>query len=104
MAGIEAINIARTFQTWPIEVSTLTRQSFRQHVEGESPILHIGTHGDLNHRNPLLSSISIGHGQDFRVLDMSAVRSNVILLVFAACLSGLGKATISSVSTGCQTY
>jgi CHAT domain-containing protein len=113
MAGIEAINIARTFQTWPIEASTLTRQSFRQHVEGESPILHIGTHGDLNHRNPLLSSISIGHGQDFRVLDMSAVRSNVSLLVFAACLSGLGKATISSevlgfshvvLSTGCQAY
>ncbi|KAJ6098780.1 hypothetical protein N7467_000315 [Penicillium canescens] len=113
MAGIEAINIARTFQTWPIEASTLTRQSFRQHVEGESPILHIGTHGDLNHRSPLLSSISIGHGQDFRVLDMSAVRSNVSLLVFAACLSGLGKATISSevlgfshvvLSTGCQAY
>ncbi|KAJ6033119.1 hypothetical protein N7444_010890 [Penicillium canescens] len=113
MACIEAINIARTFQTWPIEASTLTRQSFRQHVEGGSSILHIGTHGDLNHRNPLLSSISIGHGQDFRVLDMSAVRSNVSLLVFAACQSGLGKATVSSevlgfshvvLSTGCQAY
>jgi CHAT domain-containing protein len=113
MAGIEAVNIARTFQTWPIEASTLTRQTFRQHIEGESPILHIGTHGDLNHRNPLLSSISIGHGQDFRVLDMSAVRSNVSLLVFAACLSGLGKASVGSevlgfshvvLSTGCQAY
>jgi CHAT domain-containing protein len=113
MAGIEAINIARTFQTWPIEASTLTRQSFRQHVEGESPILHIGTHGDLNHRGPLLPSISIDHGQDFRVLDMSAVRSNVSLLVFAACLSGLAKATTSSevlgfshvvLSTGLQAY
>jgi CHAT domain-containing protein len=44
---------------------------------------------------------------------MSAVRSNVSLLVFADCLSGLGKATISSevlgfshvvLSTGCQAY
>ena len=44
---------------------------------------------------------------------MSAVRSNVSLLVFAACLSGLGKATTSSevlgfshvvLSTGLQAY
>ncbi|KAJ5757758.1 uncharacterized protein N7511_006452 [Penicillium nucicola] len=113
MAGIEAITIARTFQTWPIEASALTRNSFRQQIEGDSPILHIGTHGDLDHRNPLLSSISLAHGQDFRVLDMSAVRSNVSLLVFAACLSGLGKASIGSevlgfshvvLSTGCQAY
>jgi CHAT domain-containing protein len=111
MAGIEAINIARLFSTWPIEASHLTRQAFREHVEGESLIMHIGTHGDINHRNPLLSSISIGQGQDFRVLDMSAIRSKVSLLVFAACLSGLGKATIGSevlgfshvvLSTGCQ--
>ncbi|KAJ5855619.1 uncharacterized protein N7529_009563 [Penicillium soppii] len=113
MAGIEAINIARLFSTWPIEASHLTRQAFRKHVEGDSLILHIGTHGDINHRNPLLSSISIGQGQDFRVLDMSAIHSKVSLLVFAACLSGLGKATTGNevlgfshvvLSTGCQAY
>jgi CHAT domain-containing protein len=113
MAGIEAINIARLFSTWPIEASHLTRQAFRKHVEGDSLILHIGTHGDINHRNPLLSSISIGQGQDFRVLDMSSIHSKVSLLVFAACLSGLGKATTGNevlgfshvvLSTGCQAY
>ena len=41
--------------------------------------------------NPLLSSISIGDGQEFRVADMFAIRSRVNLLVFAACLSGFGK-------------
>lgn len=113
MAGIEAVNIARMFATWPIEASNMSRENFREYVEGGSLIMHIGTHGDVNYRNPLLSSISIGHGQEFRVIDMSAIRSSVHLLVFAACLSGLGKATFSSevlgfshvvLSTGCQAY
>lgn len=113
MAGIEAINIARLFATWPIEASHLSRMDFQHHVEGGSVIMHIGTHGDINPRNPLLSHISIGQGQEFRVVDMSAIRSNVNLLVFAACLSGFGKATIGSevlgfshvvLSTGCQAY
>ncbi|KAJ5280213.1 hypothetical protein N7478_005585 [Penicillium angulare] len=113
MAGIEAVNIARMFATWPIEASQMTRKDFQQHVEGGSLIMHIGTHGDINNQNPLLSSISIGHGQEFRVVDMSAIKSNVNLLVFAACLSGFGKATIGSevlgfshvvLSTGCQAY
>ncbi|KAJ5620187.1 hypothetical protein N7510_004171 [Penicillium lagena] len=113
MAAIEAVNIARLFATWPIEASEITRKEFRQYVEGESLIMHIGTHGDINYRNPLLSSISIGQGQDFRVVDMSTIRSNVNLLVFAACLSGFGRATIGSevlgfshvvLSTGCQAY
>ncbi|KAL4976645.1 CHAT domain-containing protein [Aspergillus desertorum] len=113
MAGIEAVNIARMFGTWPIEASHMTREDFRKYVKGGPLIMHIGTHGDLNYRNPLLSSISIGDGQEFRVIDMSTVRSSVQLLVFAACLSGLGKATIGSevlgfshvvLSTGCQAY
>ncbi|KAJ5176759.1 uncharacterized protein N7482_002636 [Penicillium canariense] len=113
MAAIEAVNIARMFATWPIEASHLTREEFRGYIEGGSLIMHIGTHGDVNYRNPLHSSISIGAGQEFRVVDMSALRSSANLLVFAACLSGLGKATIGSevlgfshvvLSTGCQAY
>ncbi|KAJ5573867.1 uncharacterized protein N7459_008294 [Penicillium hispanicum] len=113
MAGIEAVNIARMFATWPIEASNLSRSDFREQVEGGSLVMHIGTHGVINVRNPLLSSISIGKGQEFRVADMAAIQSNVNLLVFAACLSGFGKATIGSevlgfshvvLSTGCQAY
>ncbi|PWY86855.1 hypothetical protein BO70DRAFT_386141 [Aspergillus heteromorphus CBS 117.55] len=112
MAGIEAVNIARIFSTWPIEASHLSRQAFREYIKGTSSILHVGTHGDIDYRNPLLSSISIG--EDFRVLDLSAIQSNANLLVFAACLSGLGKATFGSsdllgfshvvLGTGCQAY
>ena len=113
MAGIEAVKIARIFGTTPIEASHMTRDEFRKHLQGSSLILHVGTHGNLNHRQPLLSSISIGEADQFRVIDMSAIHSNVHLLVFAACLSGLGKATFTSevlgfshvvLSTGCQAY
>jgi CHAT domain-containing protein len=91
----------------------MTRDEFRECIKGGSLIMHVGTHGDVNYSNPLLSSISIGEGQEFRVIDMSAIRSSVHLLVFAACLSGLGKATLSNevlgfshvvLSTGCQAY
>ncbi|RHZ61825.1 CHAT domain-containing protein [Aspergillus thermomutatus] len=111
LAGIEAVNIARIFSTWPVDATNVTRAEFRKYVEGNSSILHIGTHGDVDYRNPLLSSISIG--EDFRVLDMSTIKTNVNLLVFAACLSGLGRATTGSevlgfshvvLGSGCQAY
>lgn len=111
MAAIEAVSIARLFETWPVEASNLSRQEFCKYMQGGSSIIHIGTHGYVDPRNPLLSSISIG--QNFRVLDMSTIRSRASLLVFAACLSGLGKATPSTdvlgfshvvLSSGCQAY
>ncbi|KAG2026263.1 hypothetical protein GB937_001771 [Aspergillus fischeri] len=111
LAGIEAVHIAKTFSTWPVDATNVTRCEFRKYVEGSSSILHIGTHGDVDYRNPLLSSISIG--EDFRVLDMSTIRTKANLLVFAACLSGLGRATTGSevlgfshviLSSGCQAY
>ncbi|RAH67001.1 CHAT domain-containing protein [Aspergillus aculeatinus CBS 121060] len=111
MAGIEAVNIARIFSTWPIEASRLSRENFREYIRGISSVLHIGTHGKVDFKNPLMSSISIG--EDFRVLDLSEIQSKADLIVFAACLSGLGKATIGSevlafshvvLGTGCQAF
>ncbi|GFG07794.1 hypothetical protein IFM5058_03599, partial [Aspergillus udagawae] len=111
LAGIEAVSIAKTFSTWPVDATNVTRAEFCKYVEGNSSILHIGTHGDIDYRNPLLSSISIG--EDFRVLDMSTIKINANLLVFAACLSGLGRATAGSevqgfshvvLGSGCQAY
>lgn len=95
----------------PIEASTLSRAQFRDHIEKDASILHIGTHGMIDLENPLLSSISIG--EEFRVLDMSQIQSKASLIVFAACLSGLGKTTTGSdvlgfshlvLGTGCQAY
>ncbi|KAJ5117358.1 hypothetical protein N7448_010990 [Penicillium atrosanguineum] len=111
IAAIEAVSIARMFATWPVEASNLYRKRFCNYMEGRSSIIHIGTHGYVDPRNPLLSSISIG--ENFRVLDMSTIRSTACLLGFAACLSGLGKATLSTgvlgfshvvLSSGCQAY
>ncbi|RAO65939.1 uncharacterized protein BHQ10_001951 [Talaromyces amestolkiae] len=111
MAGVEAISISNMFSTWPIEASNLSRAQFRDHIQGHNSILHIGTHGTVNAGSPLLSSISIG--EDFRVIDMSPIQSRANLIVFAACLSGLGKATAGNdvlgfthvvLGTGCQAY
>ncbi|GFF93953.1 hypothetical protein IFM60648_10256 [Aspergillus lentulus] len=111
LAGIEAVSIAKTFSTWPVDATNVTRAEFCKYIEGNSSILHIGTHGDINYRNPLLSSISIG--EDFRVLNMSTMKINANLLIFAACLSSLGRATTGSevlgfshvvLSSGCQAY
>jgi CHAT domain-containing protein len=128
MSNIEAVNISSMFSTWPIEASTLSRKRFREYLQGRfessphtgdrgsdqgtgSTILHIGTHGNYDTRYPLLSSISIG--EDFRVLDMSEIYSSQTrLMVFAACLSGLGKSLGSEVmgfthvvlGTGCKAY
>ncbi|EEA20085.1 hypothetical protein EYB25_007618 [Talaromyces marneffei] len=111
MAGVEAISISNLFSTWPIEASNLSRAQFRDHIQGHTSILHIGTHGTVNAGSPLLSSISIG--EDFRVIDMSPIQSRANLIVFAACLSGLGRATAGNdvlgfthvvLGTGCQAY
>ncbi|GFF96259.1 hypothetical protein IFM53868_08447 [Aspergillus udagawae] len=111
LSGIEAVTIAKTFSTWPVDATNVKRAEFCKYVEGNSSILHIGTHGDIDYRNPLLSSISIG--EDFRVLDMATMKINANLLVFAACLSGLGRATTGSevlgfshvvLGSGCQAY
>ncbi|EED24579.1 conserved hypothetical protein [Talaromyces stipitatus ATCC 10500] len=111
MAGVEAISISNMFSTWPIEASNLSRAQFRDYIQGQTSILHIGTHGTVNHGSPLLSSISIG--EDFRVIDMSPIQSRANLIVFAACLSGLGRATAGNdvlgfthvvLGTGCQAY
>ncbi|KAJ5808891.1 hypothetical protein N7474_010160 [Penicillium riverlandense] len=110
-AAVEALQLANLFSTWPIECSKLSRDEFRDHVRSSSSILHISTHGYTDPEYPLLSWISFA--EKFRVLDLSMVHSTANLIVFAACLSGLGQATSGSdimgfthviLGTGCQAY
>lgn len=109
LAAVEAMIIARTFNTWPVEGSKIDRDAFMSLIqEGgldrtsknsvRSRVLHIGTHGHYDPCNPWLSDISLM--DKFRVLDIAQSgpgrRHKVALIVFAACLSGMGQGTVGN--------
>jgi CHAT domain-containing protein len=126
LAAVEAMIIARTFNTWPVEGSKINREAFKSLIlEGgldgtsktnvRSRILHIGAHGHNNPRSPWLSYISLM--DKFRVLDIAQSRPRrdrkIALIVFAACLSGMGQGTLGNdvlgfshamLETGCAAY
>jgi CHAT domain-containing protein len=89
-AGIEAKMIAHLTGTTAIDASNVTRAEFQSHLR-EAEILHLGTHGYNDADYPFNSSILLGGNNRFRVLDMLAVRTELALVTFSACLSGLGR-------------
>lgn len=122
MAAIEAMVIAHMFDSWPIEGSTVSRSKFVSLMMGkeddshqnssksnddagppqgvEPRVLHISSHGSYDPVSPWMSHLSL---QDkVRVLDVMAPSSstsphhNTSLVVFAACLSGMGEGTLGN--------
>lgn len=126
LAAIEAMIIARTFNTWPVEGRKISRDAFKSLIqEGDldgtsnsnarTRILHIGAHGQYNKLSPSLSYISLM--EKFRVLDIvhsgPGRHRKIALIVFAACLSGMGEGTVGNdvlgfaqavLETGCAAY
>lgn len=90
MAGVEALLLADLFGTKPRNAADITREDFIQEF-GLCDWLHLGTHGSLDLDAPFHSSLSLK--ERLRVIDLLAVQSTVKVVVFSACLSGLGKAT-----------
>ena len=93
VSGIEAITIAQLFGRTPENAMDLTSGNFNDLLQ-ESHILHIGTHGVTSGTSPWHAYILLR--EKFRVLDIAKVKSSAKLVVFAACLSGLGKATVGN--------
>ena len=58
--SLVAGNIAHMFSTWPIQWSSLSPNEFREYIQGKTSVLHVSAHGNIDHHNSLLSSISIG--------------------------------------------
>jgi CHAT domain-containing protein len=109
LAAIETMIIARTFNSWPLDCSHISRKDFQSLIEtgnlGRTDnhgapfrILHIGTHGTYDPHNPWVSSISLK--EKFTVLDVGRARPRghrrMALIVFAACLSGMGQGTLGN--------
>ena len=57
-------------------------------------IVHVGTHGTQSEVSPMRSAISFKH--DFKVIDLIGLDSKASLVIFAACLSGLGRTTVGN--------
>jgi CHAT domain-containing protein len=126
LAAIEAMIIARKFNTWPVEGSKVSRDTFKSliqegnldgttHSNACTRILHIGVHGHYDPLSPWLSYISLM--EKFRILDIAhsgpGRHRKVALIVFAACLSGIGQGTVGNdamgfaqavLETGCAAY
>ncbi|KIM93356.1 hypothetical protein OIDMADRAFT_35849 [Oidiodendron maius Zn] len=58
----------------------------------------LATHGTLDYRSPMLSNISLR--EKLRVVDLVRCSKAPALIIFAACLSGLGSTTAASDITG----
>jgi CHAT domain-containing protein len=110
MAAIEGISIAQIFDSWPVKAGEVDRRRFEE-LLCNSNVLFIGSHGHLDTRSPWLSYISLE--QRLRVQDLFHMRARAQLIVFAACLTGLGKATFSNdvlgfahsmLATGCDCF
>ena len=97
MAGIEAFTIASSFGQQPHNVQNMSSRDFLQLLR-DSDIFHVGTHGNVDPRSPWQSSISLS--APFRVVDVTQLTSCARLVVFSACVSGLGKATAGNDVTG----
>lgn len=110
MASIEAISVARLFNTWPQASSQVDRKAFKATLE-RSAVIHVGTHGRRHPISPWLAHLSLK--EKLYVLDLANMRSTAALVVFSACLSGRGFTTLGNdefgfatavLASGCQCY
>lgn len=92
MAGIEAMLIGSLCGTTALNAQDIDRTQFRCLIQ-ESQFLHISTHGFQDADHPFFSYITLK--ERFRVLDLLAVHSNISLVTFSACFSGVGHASDS---------
>lgn len=90
MVGVGSFCISRLFETVPVTADDLDEQSFAEKYE-KSVIVHVATHGVQSAISPWQSYISLK--ERFRVMELAKLTSEAALVVFGACLSGLGRST-----------
>lgn len=93
LAAMEALNLARNYGCTLHDARSLPRADFRRLFEA-TDILHIATHSLQSGASAWRSSITLQ--EPFRVSDMARLQSKAALIVFGACVSGLGDDTIGN--------
>jgi CHAT domain-containing protein len=89
-AGFEAMYVAKVFGGYPRLSDGLDGPQLKTLFE-ECDILHLAAHGELNSEQPLLSMLHLE--SSFTVVDLANSRCDARLVVFSACVSGLGRIT-----------
>ncbi len=78
-----------------LEAEAATKANFLSRIKGSHSILHIATHGLVNHEESSLSSLvfSASENADGLLLlpEISALEFDISLLVLSACESGIGE-------------
>jgi CHAT domain-containing protein len=96
-AIVEANYLSARLETAPILAETLDSER-RKTVLETSGLLHLAAHGTFERQSPLLASIQF---QDpIRVIDLGNLKLQADLVVFRACVSGLGRYTDTDDMTG----
>ena len=93
LSAIASIQIARQFDTVPLATSVASHKDFSDLYES-SNVMVIATHGNQNEKSAWESLLTLH--PPFRVLDLSRLRSNAALVIFEACVSGLGEETVGN--------
>ena len=94
----EASEIVNVFgaKATVMQAEAATRENFLSSIQEPHSILHIATHGLVNHQEPVLSSLVFSASEDSDGLlllpEISALEFNTSLLVLSACDSGVGRA------------
>ncbi|KAF1829671.1 hypothetical protein BDW02DRAFT_509344 [Decorospora gaudefroyi] len=97
MVGVGALSLAACYATQACNSLYLSDEAFTTKFQ-ESQIVHIGTHGEVSSESPWQSWISLK--ENFKVMDIAKLHSQASLVVFEACVSGLGRVTTGNDVTG----
>ncbi|KAI6777642.1 uncharacterized protein J7T54_002879 [Emericellopsis cladophorae] len=97
MVGIGALSLASRYETEAQNPQSVSSEAFRSQFQ-ESQIVHISTHGKVCLDAPWQSSLALQ--EEFKVVDLLRLQSKASLIVFAACVSGLGRTTSGNDVTG----
>ncbi|KAF5696233.1 CHAT tetratricopeptide domain-containing protein [Fusarium mundagurra] len=89
MIGPEAVMIADTFNTNPIDLAGCNTDKLRS-IIAQSDIVHLATHGTAIFGSPWQSYLDTK--PPFRVLDLAVLKACARLVVFGCCWSGAGSA------------
>ncbi|OAP61370.1 hypothetical protein AYL99_03573 [Fonsecaea erecta] len=93
LSAAASIQIARTFNTVPLPTTVASHKDFSRLYE-HSDVMFIATHGTQHEQSAWESTLALN--PPFRVLDLSRMRSSAALVIFEACVSGLGEETVGN--------